>query len=118
VPVVRYLSERQSDPKARDGAREVHADLVRNHKDRGGGCCDANEVCLREHLMRDGNQDIRFANDAEASSYLDRLAQNAQVRIEYLDPLKRQARMSAAGGAKATWQHWLGCWRREGAPAR
>ncbi len=116
--VVRYFAERQTDPKVREAVREVHAELVRRLADRGGRCCEPSEACLRQHAALESSHEARFTDDAEVARYLDRLAQNTDIRIEYLDALKRRASVAAAGGKKVLYEHWLGCWRKEGSESQ
>jgi len=118
VPVVKYFAQSQSDPKVRDAVLNVHEDLVRNGSRGEARCCETTEACLSRHALLQTDPETKFADDREVAAYLDRLVANADSKIEFLDALKRRARVSLAGGKKIVFEHWLGCWRREDAAPR
>jgi hypothetical protein len=117
APVIKYIAEREQDPAVRKAGLNAYERLLRNTTQGALTCCEATEECLRQKVaMSPVKSDAPIKSDADAAAFLDRLTQGIGVEITFTDALKRRAivKQPAVSQDPQTYEHWLGCWRREG----
>lgn len=120
APVVKYLAEREQDAAVHRAALDVYADVLKKTSAQAQFCCDATEQCLRQHVvMSPVPSDLTFKDDIAVAKYLDALSHESDVEIVFTDILRRRATAKLTTDSHVqTYEHWLGCWRKEGDESR
>ena len=120
APVVKYLAEREQDAAVHRAALDVYAHVLKKTSAQAQSCCDATEQCLRQHVvMSPVPSDLTFKDDIAAAKYLDALSHESDVEIVFTDTLRRRATAKLTTDSHVqTYEHWLGCWRKEGDESR
>ena len=112
LPVIRYLISVETKGDVKQATQEAFDGLENGNAGKENSCCGPSEVCLREQILDAAVHEAKLSSQSEAQHYLKNLP-GTQMKLEFIDDLKRRAKVSTNGKNVKTWEYWLGCWRPE-----
>ncbi|MFZ0911433.1 MAG: hypothetical protein WA766_08490 [Candidatus Acidiferrales bacterium] len=118
LPLLRYWSTLPAPKDKQELLERTIVTLANLSANRGSAaklCCEATEECLLQHLRHreaaNAATDIEIHSEEDARKWLDGATSAAEIKIRYVDELKRSAVVRLDGRAPEHWQYLYDCWR-------